>query len=83
MPLKILFIGDVVGSPGRKIVGQVLPRLIHRWGLDLVVCNAEDAAGGSGLTARCHEDGMLGRETARAVERLRGAESLSSARPGP
>ena len=56
MPLKILFIGDVVGSPGRKIVSQVLPRLIHRWGLDLVICNAENAAGGSGLTIRCHED---------------------------
>ncbi|MEA2630208.1 MAG: 2,3-cyclic-nucleotide 2-phosphodiesterase [Chloroflexota bacterium] len=56
MPLKILFIGDVVGSPGRKIVGQVLPRLIHRWGLGLVICNAENAAGGSGLTIRCHED---------------------------
>ena len=48
MPLKILFIGDVVGSPGRKIVGQVLPRLIHRWELGLVVCNAENAAGGLG-----------------------------------
>ena len=48
MPLKILFIGDVVGSPGRKIVGQVLPRLIPRWGLGLVVCNAENAAGGLG-----------------------------------
>ena len=56
MPLKILFIGDVVGSPGRKIVSQVLPRLIPRWGLGLVVCNAENAAGGSGLTIRCHED---------------------------
>jgi hypothetical protein len=56
MPLKILFIGDVVGSPGRKIVGQVLPRLIHRWDLGLVICNAENAAGGSGLTIRCHED---------------------------
>ena len=56
MPLKILFIGDVVGSPGRKIVSQVLPRLIRRWGLGLVVCNAENAAGGSGLTIRCHED---------------------------
>src|SRR5262245_57451493 len=55
-PLKILFIGDVVGSPGRKIVGQVLPRLIHRWGLGLVVCNAENAAGGSGLTIKCHEE---------------------------
>ncbi|MDG3002791.1 TIGR00282 family metallophosphoesterase [Paludisphaera mucosa] len=55
-PLKILFIGDVVGSPGRKIVSQVLPRLIRRWGIGLVVCNAENAAGGSGLTLRCFEE---------------------------
>jgi 2',3'-cyclic-nucleotide 2'-phosphodiesterase len=54
--LKVLFIGDVVGSPGRKIVSQTLPRLIPRWGLDLVVCNAENAAGGSGLTLRCYEE---------------------------
>ena len=56
MPLKILFIGDVVGSPGRKMVSQMLPRLIHRWGIGLVICNAENAAGGSGLTIRCHEE---------------------------
>jgi 2',3'-cyclic-nucleotide 2'-phosphodiesterase len=56
MPLKVLFIGDVVGSPGRKILCQVLPRLIPRWGLGLVVCNAENAAGGSGLTLRCYEE---------------------------
>src|SRR5271167_530196 len=56
MHLKILFIGDVVGAPGRKIVGQVLPRLIPRWGLGLVVCNAENAAGGSGLTMGCYEE---------------------------
>jgi metallophosphoesterase (TIGR00282 family) len=56
MALKILFIGDVVGAPGRKIVGQVLPRLIPRWGLGLVVCNAENAAGGSGLTVKCYEE---------------------------
>jgi metallophosphoesterase (TIGR00282 family) len=56
MPQKILFIGDVVGSPGRKLVGQVLPRLVHRWGLDLVVCNAENAAGGSGFTVKCHDE---------------------------
>src|SRR5882762_3721292 len=56
MPLNILFIGDVVGSPGRKIVSHALPRLIHAWDLGLVVCNAENAAGGSGLTEKCHED---------------------------
>jgi metallophosphoesterase (TIGR00282 family) len=56
LPLKILFIGDVVGSPGRKIVAHVLPRLIPRWELGLVVCNAENAAGGSGLTINTHEE---------------------------
>jgi metallophosphoesterase (TIGR00282 family) len=56
MSLNILFIGDVVGSPGRKIVSQALPRLIHAWDLGLVVCNAENAAGGSGLTIKCHEE---------------------------
>ena len=56
MSLKILFIGDVVGAPGRKIVAQILPRLIPRWGLGLVVCNAENSAGGSGLTLKCHEE---------------------------
>ena len=55
-PLKILFIGDVVGSPGRKVLSQVLPRLIPRWGIGLVVCNAENSAGGSGLTLRCFEE---------------------------
>ena len=56
MSLQILFIGDVVGAPGRKILCQVLPRLIPRWGLGLVVCNAENAAGGSGLTVKCYEE---------------------------
>src|SRR3954467_12553908 len=56
MSLKILFIGDVVGSPGRKIVSQALPRIIPRWNIGLVVCNAENAAGGSGLTISCHEE---------------------------
>ncbi|MGE3821711.1 MAG: TIGR00282 family metallophosphoesterase [Isosphaeraceae bacterium] len=54
--LKLLFIGDVVGAPGRKIVAQALPRLIHQWGVGLVVCNAENAAGGSGLTINCHDE---------------------------
>jgi metallophosphoesterase (TIGR00282 family) len=56
MALNILFIGDVVGAPGRKIVAQLLPRLIPRWNLGLVVCNAENAAGGSGLTVKCFEE---------------------------
>lgn len=56
MSLKILFIGDVVGGPGRRIVGHVVPRLILRWEIGIVVCNAENSAGGSGLTLSCFED---------------------------
>jgi metallophosphoesterase (TIGR00282 family) len=56
MSLKILFIGDVVGGPGRRIVGHVVPRLILRWDIGLVVCNAENSAGGSGLTLPCFEE---------------------------
>ena len=56
MSLKILFIGDVVGAPGRRIVGHVVPRLILRWDIGLVVCNVENAAGGSGLTVACFEE---------------------------
>ncbi len=56
MALKLLFIGDVVGAPGRKIVTRVLPRLIARESIDLVVCNAENAAGGSGLTRGTYDE---------------------------
>jgi metallophosphoesterase (TIGR00282 family) len=56
MSLRILFIGDVVGSPGRKIVGHALPRLVPRLGIGLVVCNAENAAGGSGLTEKTYDE---------------------------
>jgi metallophosphoesterase (TIGR00282 family) len=48
--MKILFIGDIVGKPGRDIVKQVVPTLRRSESLDFVVANAENAAGGSGLT---------------------------------
>jgi metallophosphoesterase (TIGR00282 family) len=48
--LKILFIGDIVGRPGRDIVATEVPRLRAELGLDLVIANAENAAAGSGLT---------------------------------
>jgi metallophosphoesterase (TIGR00282 family) len=48
--LKILFIGDIVGRPGRQIVRDVLPRLIDQHMIDLVVANGENAAAGFGLT---------------------------------
>jgi 2',3'-cyclic-nucleotide 2'-phosphodiesterase len=48
--MNILCVGDVVGKPGRSVLAEQLPRLIVERQLDLVVCNAENAAGGSGLT---------------------------------
>lgn len=49
MPVKILCIGDVVGSPGMGGLEGVLPPFVERMGVDLVICNAENAADGSGL----------------------------------
>ena len=48
--MRILFIGDVVGRSGRKIVNERLPGLVADWKLDLVVVNGENAAGGLGIT---------------------------------
>jgi metallophosphoesterase (TIGR00282 family) len=46
----ILAIGDIVGRPGRRAVSQLLPGLRQQYGLDLVIANGENAAGGIGLT---------------------------------
>jgi hypothetical protein len=48
--LRILALGDVVGRPGRQIVCQKLPAVVRQQRIDLVVCNAENIAGGSGIT---------------------------------
>jgi hypothetical protein len=49
--LRILFVGDVVGRPGREAVAALLPGLREELGVDLAIVNGENAAGGSGLTA--------------------------------
>ena len=56
MPVRILFIGDVVGKPGRVMLTKALPELIARWDLHLVIANAENAAGGSGLNQQCFDE---------------------------
>jgi metallophosphoesterase (TIGR00282 family) len=48
--LNILFIGDIVGRPGRQMVRDALPRLVDQQMIDLVVANGENAAAGFGLT---------------------------------
>ncbi|TRZ95572.1 TIGR00282 family metallophosphoesterase [bacterium] len=54
--MKILFIGDIVGSPGREAIKSLLPGLKQRYGLDFIIANAENAAGGSGITPKIAED---------------------------
>ncbi|MBN2023382.1 MAG: TIGR00282 family metallophosphoesterase [Pirellulales bacterium] len=48
--MRLLLVGDVVGKPGRQIVTRAMLGLRIEQGLDFVVVNAENAAGGSGLT---------------------------------
>jgi metallophosphoesterase (TIGR00282 family) len=47
----VLVIGDVIGRPGRRAVAKLLPGIIEEYGVDLVVANAENIAGGIGVTS--------------------------------
>lgn len=53
--MNILFIGDIVGEPGREAVGAFLPALIREREVGFVAANAENAAGGSGITRKIAE----------------------------
>src|SRR4026209_1619058 len=48
--MRLLFIGDIVGRPGRELVRQGLQALVEHHQIDLVVANAENAAAGFGIT---------------------------------
>jgi metallophosphoesterase (TIGR00282 family) len=48
--LKILFIGDIVGNPGRKAAKEIIPALRKELDIDFCISNCENAAGGSGIT---------------------------------
>jgi len=50
--VKILFIGDIVGEPGRRAVKTLAPKLREQHALDFVIANGENSAGGSGITPR-------------------------------
>lgn len=59
--MKILFVGDVVGRPGRSAVAALLPKLRSELSVDFAIVNGENSAGGAGLTAdiarELHEQG--------------------------
>ena len=48
--MRLLFIGDIVGRPGRDLVQRGLAALVDHHGIDLVIANAENAAAGFGIT---------------------------------
>jgi metallophosphoesterase (TIGR00282 family) len=54
--LRILMVGDVIGRPGRRAVGALVPRLRQEYKVDLVIANGENAAGGLGLTRETAEE---------------------------
>jgi metallophosphoesterase (TIGR00282 family) len=54
--VRVLFIGDIVGGPGRRGLAAVLPGLRERHAPDLVIANGENAAGGVGITEKTAAD---------------------------
>lgn len=54
--MRLLFIGDIVGRPGRDIIKRALPGLLRREKIDLVIANAENAAAGSGITPKIYHE---------------------------
>jgi 2',3'-cyclic-nucleotide 2'-phosphodiesterase len=60
--MRILFVGDIVGRPGRRLAAALVPELRREIGADLVIANGENVAGGKGITAEtaaeCFEAGI-------------------------
>ena len=54
--MKLLFVGDVIGKPGRRVLKRLLPGLIDRHRVDYTVVNVENMAGGFGVTASVLDD---------------------------
>ncbi len=54
--MKLLFIGDIVARPGRDLVRRGLPAIVRRHGIDVVLANGENAAGGAGITREITND---------------------------
>lgn len=54
--MKVLFIGDIVGSMGREMVIDYLPRLKRKYAADVIIVNGENAASGRGITKAIYQD---------------------------
>src|SRR5699024_5195969 len=56
--MNILFIGDIVGSPGRQMLTDYLPKLKAKYYPDVVIVNGENAAAGKGITEKIYKQFM-------------------------
>jgi len=54
--VKVLFIGDIFGEPGRRALAKAVPRLVAQRQIDIVIGNGENAAGGFGITPELAEE---------------------------
>ena len=54
--MKVLFIGDIFGEPGRRVLAKAVPRLVAQRQIDIVIGNGENAAGGFGITPELAEE---------------------------
>src|SRR5262245_34602909 len=54
--MRVLFLGDIVGRPGRRAVARLLPKLIAREDVGFVVANCENASGGKGVDPAAAEE---------------------------
>ena len=54
--MKVLFIGDIVGRPGRRALGRLLPGLRRELSVDFTIANGENSAGGFGITRETFEE---------------------------
>ena len=52
--MNLLFIGDVVGSPGRDMIKEYVPKLKEKYRPQLTIINGENAAGGRGITEKIY-----------------------------
>lgn len=57
--MRLLFIGDIVGSPGRNLIKDILPGIKKQEDIDVCIANAENAAGGSGITSKVADELFL------------------------
>jgi metallophosphoesterase (TIGR00282 family) len=84
--MNFLFVGDIVGQPGRQSLAHWLPKLVPEFSIDIIVVNAENAAGGLGVTpdivAELHELGVhaitLGNHTWKKKELIPVLDKLPS-----